>query len=198
MKVVGKKAFIADLYQRTNVILDTAIRQYQNMDETALTFSIDNRSWNIAQCLAHLNTYGHYYLPKMEAILGKPHEFSMAAYVSGWLGNYFVGMMDVNKRAKKYKAAKQHQPQVKDVYAEVAEFIAQQETFLKYVKAFETVDLNKIKIPISIAKLVKLSLGDILGFMVMHNERHIHQIENIQRAHSETLAKRTVFAPLAP
>jgi len=198
MKAIEKKAFIADLFQRTEIILNQAIQQYQNLDEAALTFSVDERSWNIAQCLTHLNTYSHYYLPKMKAVLDKAHEFSMAAYVPGWLGTYFIGLMDVNKSNRKYKAAKRHQPQVTDVYAEVAEFIAQQELFLKYIKAFEKIDVNRIKIPISINSLIKLRLGDVLAFMVMHNERHTAQIKNIQRAHSNALAERAVFAALAP
>jgi len=199
MSAIEKKVFLADLYQRTESILNLAIEQYQNLDEKALTFTVDEQSWNIAQCLAHLNTYGHYYLPKMKAILAKSNEMSLADYVPGWLGNYFVGMMDVdNKQRKKYKAAKQHQPQVEDVYAVVTEFIDQQEIFLKYIKAFERVDVNGIKIPISISKLVKLRLGDVLAFMVMHNERHIHQIKNIQRAHSNDLTERTVSTTLAP
>lgn len=198
MSAIEKKAFITDLHQRTEAILNLAIRQYQNLDEMSLTFSVNEQSWNIAQCLAHLNTYGDYYQPKMKAILAKPNEVSLAAYVPGWLGNYFVGMMDVGKQDKKYKAAKQHQPQVEDVYEVVTEFIEQQETLLKYIKAFEKVDVNKIKIPISISKWVKLRLGDVLAFMVMHNERHIHQIKNIQHAHSNALAKRTVSATLAP
>ena len=198
MKAIEKKAFITDLYQRTEVILNLAIRQYQNLGEETLIFAVDEQSWNIAQCLAHLNTYGHYYLPKMEAILAKSNELSASAYTPSWLGNYFVGMMEVNKQHKKYKAAKQHHPQVKDVYAVVTEFIDQQETFLKYIKAFERVDLNKVKIPISISKWIKLRLGDVLAFMVVHNERHIHQIRNIQRAHSNALTERAVFTALAP
>ncbi|WP_343531443.1 DinB family protein [Pedobacter sp.] len=198
MKAIEKKAFITDLYQRTEAILNLAIEQYQNLDEKALTFAVDEQSWNIAQCLAHLNTYGHYYLPKMKAVLAKPNEMSLAAYVPSWLGTYFIGLMDIKNGNKKYKAAKQHQPKVADVYAEVTEFINQQETFLKYIRAFERVDVNKIKIPISINKLVKLRLGDVLAFMVMHNERHIHQIRNIQRAHNNALTERTVFAALAP
>lgn len=198
MKAIEKKAFITDLYQRTEAILNLAIEQYQNLDEKALTFAVDEQSWNIAQCLAHLNTYGYYYLPKMKDVLAKPNEMSLAAYVPSWLGTYFIGLMDIKNGNKKYKAAKQHQPKVADVYAEVTEFINQQETFLKYIRAFERVDVNKIKIPISINKLVKLRLGDVLAFMVMHNERHIHQIRNIQRAHNNALTERTVFAALAP
>lgn len=198
MKAIEKKAFITDLYQRTEAILNLAIEQYQNLDEKALTFAVDEQSWNIAQCLAHLNTYGHYYLPKMKDVLAKPNEMSLAAYVPSWLGTYFIGLMDIKNGNKKYKAAKRHQPKVADVYAEVTEFINQQETFLKYIRAFERVDVNKIKIPISINKLVKLRLGDVLAFMVMHNERHIHQIRNIQRAHNNALTERTVFAALAP
>ncbi len=198
MTAIDKKAFIANLYQRTETILGKAVSQYQNLDELSLSFSIGDGNWSIAQVLSHLNSYGNYYLPKMEAVLEKPQELSTRAYRPSWLGAYFVNMMDASKSKKRYKAAKQHQPVVDDVYLEVAEFINQQERMLKCLKAFETIDLNHTKIAISIAKLVKLQLGDILSFLVMHNERHVAQIKRIQSAQTEALSQRTIAATFAP
>ncbi|WP_293299328.1 DinB family protein [Pedobacter sp. UBA4863] len=198
MSAIDKKAFIADLYQRTETILEKAIKEYQNLDQPMLSFSASKDSWSIAQVLSHLNSYGNYYLPKMEAILEKPIEFSTQAYTSSWLGTYFVNMMDVGKSNKRYKAAKQHQPIVADVYAEVAEFISQQERMLRCIKAFSGVDLNKTKIAISIAKLVKLKLGDVLCFLITHTERHVRQIKKIQSAQTDGLSQRAILASFGP
>ena len=197
MSTIDKKAFIADLYQRTETVLEKAIRQYQNLDEASLNFSTSSNSWSIAEVLSHLNSYGNYYLPKMEAVLQQPHELSLRAYTPSWLGSYFINMMDANRSSKRYKAAKQHQPVVNDAYSEVAQFINQQERMLKCLKAFETVDISRTRIAISIAKFIKLNLGDLLSFLVMHNERHVAQIKRIQREQAEALSQRTVLATLA-
>ena len=197
MSTIDKKAFIADLYQRTETVLEKAIRQYQNLDEASLNFSTSSNSWSIAEVLSHLNSYGNYYLPKMEAVLQQPHELSLRAYTPSWLGSYFINMMDANRSSKRYKAAKQHQPVVGDAYSEVAQFINQQERMLKCLKAFETVDISRTRIAISIAKFIKLNLGDLLSFLVTHNERHVAQIKRIQREQAEALSQRTVLATLA-
>lgn len=197
MSTIDKKAFIADLYQRTETVLEKAIRQYQNLDEASLNFSTSSTSWSIAEVLSHLNSYGNYYLPKMEAMLQQPHELSLRAYTPSWLGSYFINMMDANRSSKRYKAAKQHQPVVNDAYSEVAQFINQQERMLKCLKAFETVDISRTRIAISIAKFIKLNLGDLLSFLVMHNERHVAQIKRIQREQAEALSQRAVLATLA-
>lgn len=187
MASIDKKAFITDLYRRTEAILEKGIKQYQNLDEASLNFSASKESWSIAEVLSHLNSYGNYYLPKMEAVLLQPHNLSSRAYTPSWLGTYFVNMMDANRGNKRYKSAKQHQPIVSDVYVEVANFINQQERMLNCLKAFETVDINKTRIAISIAKFIKLNLGDLLSFLVTHTERHVLQIKRLQLEQGEAL-----------
>jgi hypothetical protein len=39
------------------------------------------------------------------------------------------------------------------------------------------INLNKARVPISIAKFIKLKLGDVFGFLIAHNQRHILQAE---------------------
>jgi hypothetical protein len=65
-----------------------------------------------------------------------------------------------------------------DAYAVVAEFIQQQETLLSYLRQAHDSDLNKIRIPVSIAKFIRLKLGDVFQFIIMHNERHLLQAKN--------------------
>jgi hypothetical protein len=39
--------------------------------------------------------------------------------------------------------------------------------------------LRRVKIPISISKIIRLRLGDALLFVTYHNERHFQQIANL-------------------
>ncbi|WP_461789813.1 DinB family protein [Pedobacter sp.] len=180
MKAIDKNTFITDLYQRTEVLLNEAVERYQNLKDDQLNFSMDDKSWSVAECLSHLNSYGNYYLPKLEEVLKHTNHYSNAPFRKGWLGGYFVKMMEA--RGKKFKAAKIHLPNVTDAYQEVAEFISQQERMLKCISAFREMDINDVSIATSVSKLVKLKVGDILAFMVAHHERHAVQIKRILAA----------------
>jgi hypothetical protein len=59
----------------------------------------------------------------------------------------------------------------------VSEFIRQQEHLLQLIRISRKRDLNKIKIPISLTKYIRINLGDTLRFIVAHNERHMRQAE---------------------
>lgn len=176
MKKVDKKQLLADLEMRVKQQLTTVKVKFQSEDQHILAKPAANGGWSIIQCLAHLNTYGDYYLPRIEKALTHFSGKSVETFTSAWLGTYFIKMMDPSKSAKKYKAANLHLPPAElDGQAVIATFIHQQESLLGYLQLATMVDLNAIKIPISISKLIRLKLGDVLQFMVVHAERHIQQ-----------------------
>jgi hypothetical protein len=160
-----------------------AIRVFQNMDERTLMEPAANGGWSIAQCLWHLNSYGHFYLPQIAAGLEKSHAHN-TRFKSSWLGAYFTRMMEPGQGSKKYKAFKDHVPPVElNAYAVVAEFIGQLELLHGYLKQARSKDLNSIKLPISISRWVKLKLGDVFQFIIAHNERHLQQAKRNLPAH---------------
>jgi hypothetical protein len=59
----------------------------------------------------------------------------------------------------------------------IATFIDQQEGLLKMLEQASHLNINKIKVPISIAPFIKLKLGDVFMFVITHKERHIVQAE---------------------
>ncbi len=68
--------------------------------------------------------------------------------------------MEPSTGTKKVKAFKDYIPPAQlNAHAVVAEFIAQQETLLAYLKQARATDLNAVKIPVSIAKWIRLRLG---------------------------------------
>jgi hypothetical protein len=159
-------------------------------------------AWSAMQCLAHLNSYGDYYLPEIEKAIrnAKAHSQSGASYFTpGRLGNYFTNMMNPGENglpAKKMKAFKAYIPASEGNSDQViATFIEQQEKLFTLIEAAKAIDLNKTKVPVSIAKFIKLKLGDVFMFLIAHNYRHVLQAERaLQQAGAPAAQKKT--APL--
>jgi uncharacterized damage-inducible protein DinB len=166
---------IDTLEQVVELHLQEAIRIFQNMDEQQLLQPSVTGGWSIAQCLWHLNSYGHFYLPHIrKGLEGKATHNPV--FKSSVIGAYFTKMMLPRENGRKYKAFGQHiPPEQPDAYSVIAEFIHQQESLLFYLNQSRQHDLNAIYIPVSISRWVKLKLGDTFQFLVTHNERHVKQ-----------------------
>jgi hypothetical protein len=182
MQVHQSNQLISNLQKQTEEILSKAVSEYQMMAPVKMLKQPAENKWSATQCLEHLNSYGRYYLPEIEkaintakADVSLPNE----QFTSGWLGNYFTNLM-LPKEGKqmKMKAPKEHQP-VADLDSDkvISEFIDQQEKLLALLEQSKEISLNKVRVPISIAKFIKLKLGDVFGFLIAHNQRHILQGE---------------------
>lgn len=170
------ETLISNIESRVESHIEQAVQVLQNLDEARLNRPAANGGWSIAQCIEHLNTYGRYYLPVIKKGLNENvHIPPSSEFSSGWLGSYFTKMMEP-KSQKKMKAFKNHIPAARlDGHAVIAEFIEQQETMLGLLQRSRSTNLNRIRLPISISKVVKLKLGDVLQFCVAHDARHIAQ-----------------------
>ena len=164
--------------------LQIAVESWQNLDPQVLQKQPATGGWSAAQCIAHLNFYGRYYLPAIEKALGNARKIPNATelvFQSGWLGSYFTKLMkkdpSLNPKAK-LKAPKNAVPTATpDSAKEVAEFIDHLEHLLQLLQKSSAYNVNALRIPISISPLIRLKLGDIFNFLIAHNERHIRQAE---------------------
>ncbi len=183
MKEINQKQLLETLETRVESHLTQAIHQFQNLTKKELLQAATDGGWSIAQCLEHLNSYGDYYLPLIEKNLkGADNQSENGSFKSSWLGNYFIRMMEPTTGKQKFKAFKGHIPVLElDAYAVIAEFIRQQEQLLDLLKKAEKLDLNSIRIPISITRFIKLKLGDVFQFIIAHDERHIQQAMRVHK-----------------
>lgn len=177
MEAVKKEDLLNALENQVEKHLQEAIRVFQNLDEASLLRPSVSGGWSIAQCLEHLNSYGYYYLPRLEQSLGKSSgRSSQDLFKSTWLGNYFTKLMDPSSGKRKFKAFRDHIPPSQLAASKVvAEFIHQQERLIHCLRVAKTSDLNAPRISISIFRWVKLKPGDVLQFVIAHNERHLQQ-----------------------
>jgi hypothetical protein len=177
MKSIDKLPWLALLESKTEQHITDAVALFQNMEEHLLNKPSPSGGWSIAQCLAHLNTYGDYYLPRLQTGLKIESKMEDSeTYKSSWLGAYLIKLTDPQTSRMKLKAVKRHQPMTDfSAHQTVADFIDQQETMFALLRMAHQADVNQFRIPMSIASWVSLPLGDILHFMVAHTERHMMQ-----------------------
>jgi uncharacterized damage-inducible protein DinB len=172
------------LYQSAEEILDRAVREWQNLPPQKLNVEPALGRWSAAQCLAHLNAYGNYYLPAIEKAIQQARAKEMkpvATFSSSWLGAYFTRLMLPGSKTKMKSPANAIPPSFLNPSETLAQFIEQQERLLQLIEQARQVDLNKVRIPISIMQWIRLKLGDIFEFYVAHHQRHVAQAERALR-----------------
>lgn len=142
--------------------------------------------WSVAQVLAHLNEYGNYYHPTITKKLEVTRFTSTKeAFISSPLGRSAWKSMQLGKAnnvRRKFNAPKEYNPLIHPSIMkgnEFETFIAQQNDFLSIIEKAKNVNIRRVKVPISISKIIRLRLGDALLFITYHNQRHVQQILNL-------------------
>lgn len=138
--------------------------------------------WSIAQVIEHLNFYSRHYIKAIEEVLHRHQSKPTDIFVPGWFGDYFTNMMkplDDNTVKNKMKTMKNAIPGVNINSQEVLkQFIADQHVLLNLLQIAKSANLNKLRVPTSITKIIKLKLGDTFRFFIAHEQRHFVQIKN--------------------
>lgn len=177
MNAVDKKNFLAGLEVMVDHQLSQVIGVLQNQSDTSLAQPSLTGGWSIAECLEHLISYGQYYQPRLQEQFQKSSTGpGQILFRSGWAGRCFIGMMDPKTPGKRYKAAKRHQPaRWRPGHQTVAVFIGQLEELLRLLRQAGDADLQRFRIPVSVAPFLTMNAGDTLHFLIIHNQRHIEQ-----------------------
>ena len=137
--------------------------------------------WSVVEVLEHLNSYTTYYLVAIENSLknGKP---AREIYKPGFIGDYFTKLMQPTERGEvknKMKSPKNHRPaRHLDSAPVIKTFLEHQHRLLDLLEQAKSVDIGGIKTPITISRFIKLKTGDVLRFLIAHEQRHFVQIEN--------------------
>lgn len=176
MKIESNK-LIQDLETITKENIKFA-QELKLLDENLLRYRKDEISWNVLECLEHLNRYGDYYIPEIKIQLQKSKVVPVKDFQSGWLGNYFANSMLPNAKMKPMKTFKDKNPLGATLSVQVIDvFVAQQLELLNLLAQSRNYNLNKIRISTSIASWLRIKLGDTFRFVINHNVRHISQVK---------------------
>lgn len=180
------QATAQSLLQELLKLTDTStslVKQFKSMTPSQLNYKNTEREWSILECIEHLNLYGEFYLPEIEKQISARHSTNASAiFRSGFLGNYFANLMNVNHgKLKKMKSPKDKNPRGSKLSVLVLErFLKQQELLKSLLVNASDVDLTKTKTAISLTPLIRLRLGDTFRFFIYHIERHVLQANRVK------------------
>jgi uncharacterized damage-inducible protein DinB len=185
MKKIKTEELIDSLQNDVRQLIQAA-EFFWKVDRIKLNYPPAEGSWSVLQALEHLNMYNRHYLPVIEKEVSVIWSGRNAWFVPGMLGNYFTRMMlpaSVMGATNKMKAPKGYRPElVQDATKVLEEFLAHQSKLLQLLELSRQQDLNSIRIPVSIAKMIKLKLGDTFRFLIAHEQRHMVQARNAVKA----------------
>lgn len=177
---------IQTLLEQTEQIINQA-EKLKTYDLKVLIWRENETSWNILECLEHLNLYGDFYLPQIESKIKTSDTKTDFEFKSGILGNYFAKTILPKEKLNKMKTFKDKNPlNTKLDLTVISKYIDQQIQLLELLNQSKKVSLNKVKIQISISSLIKLKLGDTFQFYINHMIRHLNQIDSIQASMKNT------------
>lgn len=181
MKITSE-ALISELIELTNQNINE-IKQLNQKPINELNWKLDEKTWSVLEAIEHLNLYGSFYLPEIKKCIDKTNKIAETNYKPGLLGNYFAESMLPKEKLNKMNTFKSKNPNGSNLDKSVLErFLSQQEKTLKLLNKARNVSLNKIKVPTTLGKLVKLKLGDTFRVVINHNLRHIVQAKKIIEA----------------
>lgn len=151
-----------------------------NQDQ--LLLKPDEKSWNAEECLQHLNSYGRYYLTELNSAIHqiKLKNIKPEKNIKGsWIGRKFTKMMTVNSQgypASSMKSPKDHRPISNTNSSKtLEEFESQLRDLELIIQECNQINLDKVRVPISISRFIKLSAADVLDFYLAHHKRHLYQ-----------------------
>ena len=173
---------LQQLIEQTRQVINQ-VEKLKNYDLHTLTWRENETSWNMLECLEHLNLYGDFYLPQIESKIKNSNTTTEAVFKSGLLGNYFAKSMLPKENLNKMNTFKDKNPLHATLDKGVIDkFILQEMHLLDLLSQARNVSLNKVKISTSISSLLRLNLGDTFQFFVNHILRHLSQIDKIEAA----------------
>ncbi len=134
---------IQTLLEQTRLIINQ-IEKLKSYDLNTLTWKENEISWNILECLEHLNLYGDFYLPQIERKITNSSTKSEVEFNSGILGNYFAKSMLPKVKLNKMKTFRDKNPLNANLDKTVVdESINQQIKLLDLLNQSRNVSLNK-------------------------------------------------------
>jgi hypothetical protein len=188
-----KKTRVSELLKKlsdmTVQLSEDVKKNFSHLSPEQLFWRPNDRTWSVAQCLAHLNAYYSFYVPVFrERIKNTRFRTPGEYFVSSPLGTgsvLAVKLGKVKNVKRRLKAAKDYNPLVNKtlpIENAVQDFLQYQEDMMQVLKDAQYINIRKAKCSLAITPLVKLRLGDAFQFLVYHNERHVEQAKNVLKA----------------
>ena len=155
----------------------------EGLSEAQFNWRPSPGAWSIAECLAHLNVTGQFFLPRIDRRTREARADGMLSegpFRYGLLARVLVRGMEPPAKLK-FKAPKIFQPMSEHLSAVIVPaFMSLQDQLVERLGAARGVDLGRVKVTSPVSRLVKISLGQVFPFIAAHERRHLWQARRVR------------------
>ena len=175
---MNASTFLQDLHGRVQLLHATVGTSFAPLETALLNYKPAPERWSILECLEHLNRYSRYYHTQLARALEQPSS-PRAEFSHSWLGRKSIDAVRPENRKAQKTLARMNPNQSQLDAATVAEFLDHQTQLLRLLTRAQAANLNRKVVAVEFFRLLKLSLGDALEFLVAHQERHVQQAARV-------------------
>src|SRR5262245_2550171 len=155
----------------------------RNLSDTQLQWKPEAEVWSISQCLEHLLVTARADLPHIHRAIddGRSRKvFGQGPFRYGLFGRLLILSMGAPARVK-VKAPQVYRPVGNKGSEEILrEFFLAQREMLDCIRAADGLHLAKVKTSLPGRKYIRLSLGQEFRLIIVHEQRHVWQAQQIK------------------
>lgn len=170
----------------TQANLEVLKTRFVGLSDEQIKWKPLENSWNIQEVFAHLNKFAAYYHETFKKCIQKTRfKIPSENFISSPLGRSAWASMklgNANNVKRKFKAQRLNNPMFEKslISGQDTQDLMNHLNELNHIfDLSSTVNIRKVKIPISISKIIRFRLGDALLYVVYHNQRHVQQALNV-------------------
>lgn len=178
-----QRDFLIALEIESNRQIDYVLSYIQNMGDDFLAKKIRKGTWSIVQNLSHLNEWMKYYLPVIQQKLSQcESDIRKNVFLpSGEDGlRMILAVHPLN--GEKHKTELFFSPsEFGKVHQVLYSFMNLEEHLLMLIRKAACANINDTCRPFTGRNSALLNIGELFAVIVLHNTRHLLQIESIRR-----------------
>ncbi len=185
-KFMTSKQLLEEIKGITSTNIEVIRKRIIFLNDEQKSWKPNKNAWSINEIFAHLNEFVKFYHPTFQQAIATtkytdpveiytPSPLGKSAWKSMKLGN-------LKNIKRKFKSARSYNPSIDKSLIkgeDVSNFESAQKELIEIIDSAYSVNLRKVKVPVSISKIIRFRLGDALLFVTYHNERHMQQALNV-------------------
>jgi hypothetical protein len=174
-----KNPFLAETLRGNNEVLGRARELGRIVSDESLAFRPPGGGWTAGQALEHIVVSGQLYMNKLPAIIQQAHSQRKTGDRQ-WKPSLMGGviMRSINPRnTTRRKTQKIFEPGPTPRPNVIGAVIRLHEELGREIKRADGLDLRAVRLSSPVTPLIRMNLGDALGILVLHAQRHLLQAE---------------------
>jgi hypothetical protein len=175
---INQVAELSELVSAASEIADETLTRFGDLTPAQLNWKAADDQWSVAQCFDHLVTANGSYFSSFDTVLRgeKRNTFwESLPWLSAFWGKMLIKTVAA-ETARKRRAPTIFHPSSSSIDGDIIRrFIDQQHEVIRYMRASNELDLERVRIPSPVTKVITYSVMDAYRIIVTHEKRHFLQ-----------------------